>query len=454
MCVARRSPGCCAQHAASAVHPQYASLQPSVEKGVFHKTVCTAVCVQVRTETRVSGNYSAAVRVVSASYGGFGGDPAWKLRVLLVRDERLRITHNHKSDAGLTAVMLEGRCVVGKRSLSCSGGEKDQGSGVCQHIVPVHLWCDRRSIRIASAGLRAARARVRVLGDGPAAAGPAGGRGGAAALLPSTGHRAGAAAARPAAHAPRGERAACPVLFFFSRGAASKCQGQRRSQRTVDAIKVRFREAGADWWASSRDASVRTSPLRSNDMPSPRFQGKVTQSPSRRTMQIAGDRCCLWRTSGAGTGWRPGTCANAKTGAASTSTATGRCTGASRSPTTTRARSTRATSRSGASDLGLWSGFRERNPGMCAVPCCPWIWVLELLDGRFWPPDGRLSASHGWDPTDYVVSGVSTSRWRLALGASGTCTISAPKFCDDACCRASRTPSKLPPKPEMLTHRP
>ena len=50
--------------------------------------IFSAARTQVRTETRASGNYSASVRVVTASYGGFGGDPAWKLRVLLVRGDR------------------------------------------------------------------------------------------------------------------------------------------------------------------------------------------------------------------------------------------------------------------------------------------------------------------------------------------------------------------------------
>ena len=32
----------------------------------------------------MSGNYSASVRVITASCGGFSGDPARKLRILLV----------------------------------------------------------------------------------------------------------------------------------------------------------------------------------------------------------------------------------------------------------------------------------------------------------------------------------------------------------------------------------
>ena len=58
--------------------------------------VCCAARTQVRTETRASGNYSASVRVVTASYGGFGGDPAWKLRVLLVRDGPSLITKSNE----------------------------------------------------------------------------------------------------------------------------------------------------------------------------------------------------------------------------------------------------------------------------------------------------------------------------------------------------------------------
>ena len=44
-----------------------------------------SVSMQVRQETRVSGNYTASVRVVTASPGGFSGDPAQKLRAVLVR---------------------------------------------------------------------------------------------------------------------------------------------------------------------------------------------------------------------------------------------------------------------------------------------------------------------------------------------------------------------------------
>ena len=82
----------------------------------------------------------------------------------------------------------------------------------------------------------------------------------------------------------------------------------------------------------------------SQGMGSVTFRGLRSVPPCRR-------RCCRWRTSGAGTGSRPATCASVRTGAASTPTAIGRCIGGSRSPTMTPARSTRATNPSGGADV-------------------------------------------------------------------------------------------------------
>ena len=68
-----------------------------------------AAHTQVRTETRASGNYSASVRVITASYGGFGGDPAWKLRILLVRVDRQIFTLGTAAEP--SARHLEGHCI-------------------------------------------------------------------------------------------------------------------------------------------------------------------------------------------------------------------------------------------------------------------------------------------------------------------------------------------------------